>query len=335
MNKESKVADMDFISALLKSKNEWKSSNVLFLGEKEILAALDEHENIIAVGKARACISSSGILAAEDWEMNEEKQSIEVLYLIPADVKPGDRCRISEIESSALPLPPDYHVGQIVCQDNVFTISSKTGKPSISGSYAVIDEQLSSAAHTYYTRGIAVNVLERYYYEFLAERHQLYLREERAKQKRRERQKQARQAKEKFDMKLMQETDKDFAMGIDAHLSELQYQNHVCTKTGYIFREGRVRVGLMHYCILWDNLPFLNFIYVIETHRNKGIASKAMKAWEEEMKKQGYSMVLLSTQVNEEAQHLYRKLGYIECGALLLNNTPLEQPMEMFMRKVL
>lgn len=162
MNKESKVADMDFISALLKSKNEWKSSNVLFLGEKEILAALDEHENIIAVGKARACISSSGILAAEDWEMNEEKQSIEVLYLIPADVKPGDRCRISEIESSALPLPPDYHVGQIVCQDNVFTISSKTGKPSISGSCAVIDEQLSSAAHTYYTRGIAVNVLERY-----------------------------------------------------------------------------------------------------------------------------------------------------------------------------
>ena len=154
MNKESKVADMDFISALLKSKNEWKSSNVLFLGEKEILAALDEHENI----------------------------------------KPGDCRRISEIESSALPLPPDYHVGQIVCQDNVFTISSKTGKPSISGSYAVIDEQLSSAAHTYYTRGIAVNVLERYYYEFLAERHQLYLREERAKQKRRERQKQARQA---------------------------------------------------------------------------------------------------------------------------------------------
>lgn len=53
------------------------------------------------------------------------------------------------------------------------------------------------------------------------------------------------------------------------------------------------------------------------------------------MKEQGYKMVLVSTQVDEDAQHLYRKLGYIECGALLMNGTPLEQPMEMFMRKIL
>ena len=53
------------------------------------------------------------------------------------------------------------------------------------------------------------------------------------------------------------------------------------------------------------------------------------------MKAQGYKMVLLSTQVDENAQHLYRKSGYIDCGALLMNGTPFEQPMEMFMRKIL
>ena len=53
------------------------------------------------------------------------------------------------------------------------------------------------------------------------------------------------------------------------------------------------------------------------------------------MRAQGYQMVLISTRVDEDAQHFYRKLGYVECGALLMNGTPFEQPMEMFMRKML
>lgn len=48
----------------------------------------------------------------------------------------------------------------------------------IVGSYAVIEQQLASAVYSYYTRGLAVNVLERYYFEFLVENHQLYLKEQ-------------------------------------------------------------------------------------------------------------------------------------------------------------
>ncbi len=138
-----------------------------------------------------------------------------------------------------------------------------------------------------------------------------------------------------MNLKHMQMSDKDFVMSIDSHVNDLQYKNRVDTQTGYIIWTDNIRAGLMHYSVLWDSLPFLNLIFVKETHRNKGIASKAMKLWEEDMKEQGYKMVLVSTQVDEDAQHLYRKLGYIECGALLMNGTPLEQPMEMFMRKIL
>ena len=53
------------------------------------------------------------------------------------------------------------------------------------------------------------------------------------------------------------------------------------------------------------------------------------------MKQQEYKMILISTQVDETAQCFYRKLGYVDCGGVVLNNTPFEQPMEMFMRKVL
>ena len=139
----------------------------------------------------------------------------------------------------------------------------------------------------------------------------------------------------RMNLKHMQMSDKDFVMSIDSHVNDLQYKNRVDTQTGYIIWTDNIRAGLMHYSVLWDSLPFLNLIFVKETHRNKGIASKAMKLWEEDMKEQGYKMVLVSTQVDEDAQHLYRKLGYIECGALLMNGTPLEQPMEMFMRKIL
>ncbi len=79
----------------------------------------------------------------------------------------------------------------------------------------------------------------------------------------------------------------------------------------------------------------MNFIFIIEKYRNKGFASQSLAFWEEDMKQQGYKMVLLSTQVDEEAQNIYRHLGYKDCGAILFDNTPIEQPMEMFMRKIL
>lgn len=138
-----------------------------------------------------------------------------------------------------------------------------------------------------------------------------------------------------MQLKYMSLEDKEFVMEIDSHVNELQYENRVHAKTGYVIWDGNERVGLMHYSVLWDNLPFLNLIHVKKEYRNNGFATKAMKLWEEDMKSQGYKMVLISTQVDECAQHLYRKIGYVECGALLMNNTPFEQSMEMFMRKVL
>lgn len=129
--------------------------------------------------------------------------------------------------------------------------------------------------------------------------------------------------------------DKEFVMSIDTHVNELLYKNRVLTKSGYILWENNQRIGLLVYCVLWDNLPFLNFIFVKEEYRGKGYAKQAITDWEKEMKKCGYKMALISTQVDEGVQHLYRRLGYVDCGGLIFNNTPFEQPMEMFLRKLL
>lgn len=136
-------------------------------------------------------------------------------------------------------------------------------------------------------------------------------------------------------VRYMEKQDQDFVMSIDSHVDDTRYDQRVYTKTGYVIWEEGIRIGLMHYSVIWDNLPFLNFIFIDEKYRNRGFASEALAFWEEDMKRQGYKMTLISTQVDEGAQHLYRKLGYIDCGGLVFHNTPFDQPMEMFFRKVL
>jgi len=51
------------------------------------------------------------------------------------------------------------------------------------------------------------------------------------------------------------------------------------------------------------------------------------------MKSSGYGMVMTSTQVDETAQHFYRKLGYQDSGGLIVSVPKYKQPMEMFFIK--
>ena len=58
-----------------------------------------------------------------------------------------------------------------------------------------------------------------------------------------------------------------------------------------------------------------------------------MEHWEKDMKLLGDGLHLTSTQVDEEAQHFYRKLGYKDCGGFVIDVLGYEQPMEMFLIK--
>ena len=138
-----------------------------------------------------------------------------------------------------------------------------------------------------------------------------------------------------MEIKIVTNNDKEFVMSIDKHINDTGYNNLVYTKSGYVIWEKNQRTGIIVHCILWDNIPFMNFLFIKEEYRNKGLAKQAIIIWENEMKNQGYKMTLISTQVDEGAQHLYRKLGYVDCGGLVFHDTPFDQPMELFFRKVL
>ena len=129
------------------------------------------------------------------------------------------------------------------------------------------------------------------------------------------------------------EADKAFWFTLDRHMSGGEFDLKVRDRRGYVISDGGRPAGVMRYNLFWDSIPFLTLIHLDEAYQRKGFGSKAMLHWEGEMRERGCKIVMTSTQVDEQAQHFYRKLGYMEKGSLSLDNTPLAQPLEMFMLK--
>lgn len=65
-------------------------------------------------------------------------------------------------------------------------------------------------------------------------------------------------------------------MHIDTHIDETGYKNLVYTKSGYVLWDNGQRIGIMTYCLLWDTLPFINFLFVEEAYRSRGFARAAI-----------------------------------------------------------
>ena len=138
-----------------------------------------------------------------------------------------------------------------------------------------------------------------------------------------------------FNIRYVSESDKFFWFTLDRYLSENEFELKIRDKRGYIISDDDKPIGVMRYNLFWDNVPFLTLIHIDKDYHEKGFGRQAIFYWENEMREFGYDIVMTSTQVDEQAQHFYRKLGYIDKGGLFLDNTPWEQPQEMFMLKIL
>ena len=92
----------------------------------------------------------------------------------------------------------------------------------------------------------------------------------------------------------------------------------------YVVQENNELIGWLRYNLFWDNIPFMNMIYLLEDYRYKGIGKRLVHHWETEMKQKGHKNILTSTQSDEDAQHFYRKIGYTEIGGFKYLTEPFE-----------
>ncbi len=138
-----------------------------------------------------------------------------------------------------------------------------------------------------------------------------------------------------IEIRYVKNSDKPFWYSLDRHLPEAEFEDKVRTKRGYVLFEDTVPVGLLRYALFWDSIPFCAMLRIRQSHQKKGYGTMLLRRWEKDMKEQGYGMLLTSTQVDETAQHFYRKLGYQDCGGLIINIPAYAQPMELFLAKEL
>ena len=138
-----------------------------------------------------------------------------------------------------------------------------------------------------------------------------------------------------FSLRQANESDRLFWQSLVPHISEKRFEQLLKAGQSYTLFDDETPVGVLEGSFLWENLPFLSLLFIREEHRGKGFGKLAMQHWESALKRQGFQMALTSTQSDESAQHFYRKLGYKDCGCLVINEGPLAQPAELYLSKVL
>ncbi len=110
----------------------------------------------------------------------------------------------------------------------------------------------------------------------------------------------------------------------DKHICETELRNSIKANRILTMYHDDHLIGWLRFSLFWDNIPFMNMLYILEAYRGKGCGSQLVSFWEKEMLNRNFTMVLTSTLSNEKAQFFYRKIGYSDCGSLLLPNEPLE-----------
>lgn len=125
--------------------------------------------------------------------------------------------------------------------------------------------------------------------------------------------------------------EKDFVTirEYDKHIGETELKNAIALKRVLVMYQNGCFAGWLRFNLFWDEIPFMNMLYLLEEYRGQGYGGRLVTFWEKEMKENGYGMVLTSTLSSEQAQFFYRKNGYVDCGSLLLS----EEPLEIILRK--
>lgn len=184
---------MNYFQILLEHREQLKEEHKLSFYlqdcDTEIFYAFNTKGDMIATGTEWAYITDEGNLISKFYSDGSERetlpsnrQQMEMLYLIPEKITLEEYKKNPLLMKDKIPLPMNYEVKQITCQNEIFTISSKKENPDIIGSFLTMLQQLVSIEYSYYGKhGLTSNVLNRYYYEFLVESHELYLREEERK----------------------------------------------------------------------------------------------------------------------------------------------------------
>jgi ribosomal protein S18 acetylase RimI-like enzyme len=125
-------------------------------------------------------------------------------------------------------------------------------------------------------------------------------------------------------IRIARKEDTKLILEYDKHIAESELDLSISLGRVIVAEYDNKFIGWLRWNLFWDNTPFMNMLYLIEGYRNKGYGKKLVFFWEKLMKENNYKLVMTSTLSNENAQHFYRKMNYIDSGSLSLKGEALE-----------
>lgn len=127
-----------------------------------------------------------------------------------------------------------------------------------------------------------------------------------------------------MDIRLADAQDFALLAKYDQHISPEELRRKLDRSEVMIATDNGIFAGWMRWNFFWDEIPFLNMLYLLEPYRGKGHGRAMMDAWENRMRTEEHERVMTSTQTDECAQFFYRKLGYVGIGAFACPGDALE-----------
>ena len=117
----------------------------------------------------------------------------------------------------------------------------------------------------------------------------------------------------------------------DHHISRAELEHLISLGRVTVLDIDGELAGWLRWNLFWDNTPFLNLLFLLESHRGKGYGRELMAHWEARMAGLGYNQVMTSTASDDYAQHFYVRLGYTALGGF----TPFGESYELILGKEL
>ncbi|MBR3765352.1 MAG: GNAT family N-acetyltransferase [Clostridia bacterium] len=112
--------------------------------------------------------------------------------------------------------------------------------------------------------------------------------------------------------------DLPFLCAHDVHISPEERECVLQQGRILLMELDGILVGWLRWGMFWDNTPFMNLLYLLDSYRGQGLGRQLVAHWEAQMRAAGHPLVMTSTQANEDAQGFYRRLGYQDIGGFLL-----------------
>lgn len=135
----------------------------------------------------------------------------------------------------------------------------------------------------------------------------------------------------KVTTRVASDADLPFLREVDHHVSDQELTHVVSIGRVLVAEVDGLTIGCLRWGLFWDSIPFMNLLFVVPDQRGQRVGTTLVEDWEKSQLAAGHAWVLTSTVSAETAQHLYRRLGYVDAGALLLP----DEATELILRKPL